>query len=463
MSIAVPWGRRRDSVLELLPRVDLTAEATQSPSVGIPAATEIRRASWQRSYLACLLGLDAVGALVAAGWTVAVTPVPLAALLSPVPIVAVAAWLGLLMTRRVYEFRHLLVGTEEYRRIVGAGLVSVVLLALVDSLWAVPHQAALLWVLAPSTVAVDVGLRAVARGVVRYRQRAGQLLQRTVVVGPHSALADLVGRLQRDPSHGMEVVGACYLDRDLHLRPVPTRDLGGVEDILLAARGLSADQVLVAPGPGLTGPELRRLAWDLERSGAELVVAPGVVEVAGSRLTVRSVTSLPLLHVDQPRHSGLSYALKTATDRIVALALLLLAAPALGVLALLIRRDGGGSLYRQTRIGQNGRPFTMLKLRTMCQDAEQWRDALLAEGKQHDGPLFKLRQDPRVTPIGRFHLSTRMPSGRSGSAVVAAGLHEVLPDGFSVTPGIWRCCDSLGGLGQRRIRVGWVLLVLALS
>ena len=93
--------------------------------------------------------------------------------------------------------------------------------------------------------------------------------------------------------------------------------------------------------------------------------------------------------------------LKDAWERTAAAAVLLVLAPALIVLVLLVRLDSPGApVFRQIRVGKDGRRFVMLKLRTMADDAEQRLESLLAldEG---DGVLFKLREDPRVTRVGR--------------------------------------------------------------
>jgi exopolysaccharide biosynthesis polyprenyl glycosylphosphotransferase len=152
----------------------------------------------------------------------------------------------------------------------------------------------------------------------------------------------------------------------------------------------------------MAGERLRRLAWDLEKTGTDLCVAPALLDVAGPRTTIRPVAGLPLLHMDHPEFCGARRAAKSAFDKVLALLSLVLAAPLLVLLALIIRLDDGGpALFRQTRVGKDGRQFSVYKFRTMVADAEARRLALAAENQQQ-GPLFKIRNDPRITRVGRW-------------------------------------------------------------
>jgi exopolysaccharide biosynthesis polyprenyl glycosylphosphotransferase len=147
---------------------------------------------------------------------------------------------------------------------------------------------------------------------------------------------------------------------------------------------------------------LRRLAWSLEGTGVDLVVAPTLTDVAGPRVHVRPVAGLPLLHVEAPEFTGGRQLLKGLVDRCAALAFLVLLTPLLAAIALAVRLDTPGpALFRQTRVGRHGRPFLLYKFRSMVGGAEHMR-AALAQNNEQDGVLFKIRRDPRVTPVGRI-------------------------------------------------------------
>jgi exopolysaccharide biosynthesis polyprenyl glycosylphosphotransferase len=168
------------------------------------------------------------------------------------------------------------------------------------------------------------------------------------------------------------------------------------------ARRHDVDTVAVTSSSETAADYLRRLSWELEGTGLELLVAPGLVEIAGPRLHIRPFEGLPLLAVEQPRFRGGRRLVKGAVDRAAAALALLLLAPVLVGIALAVRLTSAGPvLYRQERIGLNGRSFTMLKFRSMVVDADA-RLAALREQNISDGLLFKMREDPRVTPVGRW-------------------------------------------------------------
>jgi exopolysaccharide biosynthesis polyprenyl glycosylphosphotransferase len=152
----------------------------------------------------------------------------------------------------------------------------------------------------------------------------------------------------------------------------------------------------------MDGGRLRELAWELEKTGTDLFVAPALLDVAGPRTTIRPVAGLPLLHVDHPELAGAKQAVKSVFDKACAASALLMLAPLFAVIAISIRlTDHGPVFFRQIRIGKDGRGFTLYKFRTMVPDAEQ-RKLELAADNEGDGLLFKIRRDPRVTRPGAW-------------------------------------------------------------
>jgi exopolysaccharide biosynthesis polyprenyl glycosylphosphotransferase len=167
-------------------------------------------------------------------------------------------------------------------------------------------------------------------------------------------------------------------------------------------RSFSADTVAELSCPEMSCHRLRAHAWELEKTGTDLCVAPALLDVAGPRTTITPVAGLPLLHLDHPGFTGARLLIKYAFDKSAALAALALAAPVLAMLAMVIRLDDGGPvLFRQTRVGKDGRTFIVYKFRTMVTDAEQ-RKADLNRQLSYHRVLFKLRNDPRVTRVGAW-------------------------------------------------------------
>jgi exopolysaccharide biosynthesis polyprenyl glycosylphosphotransferase len=197
------------------------------------------------------------------------------------------------------------------------------------------------------------------------------------------------------------VIAACVTPGDRSRVAAATAvPVGGLDDVVEIASRLGADTIAVTSASETAAQYLRQLSWQLEGSGIELLVAPGLIEVAGPRLHIRPLEGLPLLSIEQPRFEGWQLVIKGGLDRMTAALGLLLLAPVLGAIAVAIKVTSPGPvLFRQERVGVNGRPFTMLKFRSMVVDADSQLHALQAQNIS-DGVLFKMRVDPRVTRIG---------------------------------------------------------------
>jgi len=211
----------------------------------------------------------------------------------------------------------------------------------------------------------------------------------------------VVRDLSTVPYHGYAVVGACVPSTLSDVGVADDVDIvGTLSDIPQAVIDHEVDVVIVA-GSGLSSSALRRLSWALERTGADLVVAPGLVEVAGPRLRVRPAAGLSLLQVETPEdHEGRLLG-KAILDRTVGLLLFGMALPVIAVAAVLVKATSPGpAFFRQERMGRDGRPFTMWKLRSMVTDAEAQRTDDLLGRSDRDGLMFKMRRDPRITPVG---------------------------------------------------------------
>ena len=190
-------------------------------------------------------------------------------------------------------------------------------------------------------------------------------------------MANLVNELRRDRYHGLAVVGACVAQPGQCSEVAGVPVYGGLEDVSAAVRTFGADTVAVLACPEMDGLRLRRLAWELEKTGTDLCVSPALLDVAGPRTTIRPTAGLTLLHVDHPQLAGLRLVFKGLFDRCVAAHGADPARPAAWRSS--ARRSGssdrGPALFTQTRVGKDGRVFRIYKFRTMVVDAEQAQDA----------------------------------------------------------------------------------------
>ncbi len=299
-----------------------------------------------------------------------------------------------------YDARILGSGAAEFHRVLRAG-VSLTAGAAIFSYATKLNLARGYIVLAlPSLTALDMLARAVLRRRLHRQWRLGMCTRRAVLVGASRAVADMLAALRQDSSHGLHVVAACVPGgrhrSDIEGVPVS----GGMDNVITAVHRFQADTVAVVNCAEMDSVRLRDLAWALERTGTDLCVAPALLDVAGPRTTIRPVAGLPLIHLEHAKLSGPEQVLKGVFDRTVAFAALLVLSPALAVLACAIHFvDGGPVLFRHIRIGKDGLPFTLYKFRSMVVDADA-RKADLQARNEAAGGLFKIRGDPRLTPLG---------------------------------------------------------------
>jgi exopolysaccharide biosynthesis polyprenyl glycosylphosphotransferase len=366
-------------------------------------------AEWKRRYLFRLGLADAAAAAIGTAVAFAIlggqamvgdrlVEYGLGVLVAPVP------WCLTMAFCRAYEPRFLGVGSEEFRRVLVAATAVVAGTALVSWTFGAYSTRPFLVLALPIATLLTLAQRSLMRHHVYRLRSAGELVQRLVVVGHPSAAATFIRAVSRSSYHGLKVVAACTPggedDPGLGALSVPV--WGTFDDIVSTVEALEAESVVVLPCPELDGTDIRRLGYLLEQTNSDLMVAPQLSEMVGPRLAVRSVCGVPLLHVDRPELTGTRRLAKAVFDRTASVLALLLLSPLLLLLCLLVRLDSPGPmLFAQTRIGKDGKPFRMYKVRSMRVDAESERPTLwpLSNG---NSVLFKMHRDPRVTRVGRW-------------------------------------------------------------
>ncbi|WP_242511523.1 sugar transferase [Pengzhenrongella frigida] len=309
------------------------------------------------------------------------------------------AFLGMVAVARGYDRRVLGDGPGEFQAVLRAGGLALAAIALV----AVALELEVPRVLVASQLVLLVLGAFVGRHLLRQalhrRRSAGESMSRTLVVGDPASVEGVVRNLRAAPHHGYQVIGICLPSVTDTAPQVGLRTLGALADIPQVAYDHAAEVVIVAGGE-LSGEPLRRLSWALGRVGAQLVVAPGLVEVLGPRVSLRPTAGLSLLEVEtaSPRRRMIA---KSVLDRVLGGLILLAASPVIAAAAVAVRATSPGpAFFKQQRVGVDGTKFTMWKLRSMYVDAEARRTALL-EHSDRDGLMFKMLDDPRVTRVGK--------------------------------------------------------------
>ncbi len=380
---AVTGGRRADKVLARL--------AAQNPAV------------WTGGYLRQVITADGLCALASGLLALKLrfegggnAPSRYVALSLGLPLI----WLGIVALTGGYDSRFIGVGTDEFRRVLNAGVTLTAAVAILAYATKTDLARGYVVVALPCLTLSNLIARFVLRKRLHRLRRMGSCMRRVVAVGHTPVVADLATELRRETYHGLSVVAACVAgpEGDSEVNGIPL--VGGLRNVAKVVERYDADTVAVLACPEMSGVRLRELAWELEKTGTDLCVAPALLDVAGPRTTIRPVAGLPLLHVDHPEFTGGKQVVKDAFDKVLGVSALALLAPVFIAVAISIRlADGGPALFKQTRVGKDGRAFTVYKFRTMVLDAED-RKSQLAVSNEKDGVLFKIRNDPRITGIG---------------------------------------------------------------
>ncbi|GAB6900798.1 sugar transferase [Kineosporia succinea] len=313
------------------------------------------------------------------------------------------AWVTVVAVRGGYERVFLGNGPEEYRRVLSAGVflfgAAAVLAFALRSETARPY----VFLAVPVMTGLGVLVRWRLRCWIAGLRAQGQALQRVLVVGRSGAVVAAIEELDREPEHGLVPVGACvpFVGVEVsHLHDVPV--VGDPGRVLEAVEDTGAHVVAVVSHPDLSGQALRKLSWALDERGVQLVVSPGIVEVAGPLVSVHPVAGLGLLRLHRPQADGPRLLGKEVFDRVTAIGLTVVLSPLLLALALAVRLTSRGPvLHRQRRVGAAGCEFTVVSFRCTVIDPERRRADLLAASRGR-GVLFKLSRDPLVTPVGRL-------------------------------------------------------------
>jgi exopolysaccharide biosynthesis polyprenyl glycosylphosphotransferase len=320
-------------------------------------------------------------------------------------------WLSAVGLAGGYDSRFIGVGPDEFRRVLNAGAFLTAAVAVVSYAAKVDVARGYVALVLPLLTVLDLLARFALRKRLHRLRRRGHCMRKVVVVGHAPVISELAAMLRRESHHGLSVVAACVAGLAPGEEPseplgAPGRNgvavpmIAGIDDVVGTVERFHADTVAVLACPEMSSARLRALAWRLEKTDTDLCVAPALLDVAGPRTTIRPVAGLPLLHMDHPEFNGARRLVKAVFDRAAAFTGLLVCGPLLLVIAAAVRlSDGGPVLFRQMRVGQDGRHFEVFKFRTMVPDAED-RLAELGMFNETDGLLFKIRHDPRVTPVG---------------------------------------------------------------
>ncbi len=314
--------------------------------------------------------------------------------------VLLAGWAFWLGRARLYSARFITRRADEIRRIIDAGALAAATAGVaafafelsVDRTW-----------LATSAVCSAAAL-GVEREIFRRRyenlRRSGQRRRRVLMIGDNDETRLLAKMFDEEQELGYDVVDQIDPSRIGNPNDLTTQ-------VLAAARAENASGAVIAASAIETGAS-NRLIRDLVDAGIHVELSSTLADINPDRLTVRPLGRFPVVYVEPVLRNGWRAVAKRAFDVTAATAAIVMLSPIMAIIALRIKTGSDGPvLFRQSRVGKDAVPFDVLKFRTMVTNAEEIL-ADLMEDNEGAGPLFKMKDDPRVTKVGRFLRKTSL-------------------------------------------------------
>lgn len=328
-------------------------------------------------------------------------------------LIVICAWTIALYLLNSRKREILGAGSEEYRRVVRATLGVFALIAIISYLGNLQIARGYVLIAMPLGLIGLLGTRWLWRQWLIKTRRRDKFLTNAVIIGSIKSADEVAMQLRNNTEAGFRVLG-CFLSgsqtpasqsQQILLPTSKLPILGGFNDAVSTMRELNATTLIVANSDHLSPVDVRSLSWELIPGQENLVLAPSLLDVSGPRLHMYPVANLPLIRVETPNFSGGRRVLKRTFDLLASILMLVLLSPVFAIVAIVIKReDNGPVFFHQERIGLHGKPFKMIKFRTMRTTAESELAALhntTVERGAGNQILFKIKDDPRITSVGK--------------------------------------------------------------
>lgn len=299
-------------------------------------------------------------------------------------------------------------GADEYKRLVTASMWLFASVAIFSYALRIDTARGFVGLAFPAGIVALISGRWLVRQHLAIDRKLGRSSSRLLIMGSPQSAEHLVRSLRGAPAAGYIPVaahlpGASKEETQSHLLSVPVTGVDtNFNAILSAILAANVDAVAISAGAMLRPADLRRLGWELAARDIGMILAPALTDIAGPRIHTQPVAGLPLIHVSTPKLTGGRKIAKRAFDIAGAGMLVLILAPVFLVVGVIVRATSPGPLfYSQERVGLGGKIFRMRKFRSMTINADDQLQALLEAQGSSDQPLFKVKNDPRITPVGR--------------------------------------------------------------
>lgn len=409
----------------------MTFENTPFPETEQSIFRSIRRRPlWRYIYVAALVAVDVLVMLLSLVICFAFNPGAYDTVTRAMPIWAfLLAYcvIGLLCLAFAGAYhRHVMAeGYELYTKLINAAIFTIVLASCVAFMLNLQLPRTALIIAPLVGLVCELVARWMMRCLLHHHRRRGECKYTTVIVGSSEGINRTLRLMRRNSALGYMPVAVCPIAPDPRMDDayvvtnfVADPDIEGADKLRVLSFGsrfartierMGVQEVYIADVLSRDSKLLHAMSLAIESLGIELAISVSLADVGGHRLHLRNSAEQQVLIASLPQYRTTTYVIKRIIDIVLSAVALVISSPIMLGVAIAIKLDDGGPvLFKQTRVGIHGKPFTMYKFRSMVTNAEEIKAKLAAESGQTDHFIFKLKDDPRITKVGKFIRKTSL-------------------------------------------------------
>lgn len=409
----------------------MTFENTPFPETEQSIFRSIRRRPlWRYIYVAALVAVDVLVMLLSLVICFAFNPGAYDTVTRAMPIWAfLLAYcvIGLLCLAFAGAYhRHVMAeGYELYTKLINAAIFTIVLASCVAFMLNLQLPRTALIIAPLVGLVCELVARWMMRCLLHHHRRRGECKYTTVIVGSSEGINRTLRLMRRNSALGYMPVAVCPIAPDPRMDDayvvtnfVADPDIEGADKLRVLSFGsrfartierMGVQEVYIADVLSRDSKLLHAMSLAIESLGIELAISVSLADVGGHRLHLRNSAEQQVLIASLPQYRTTTYVIKRIIDIVLSAVALVISSPIMLGVAIAIKLDDGGPvLFKQTRVGIHGKPFTMYKFRSMVTNAEEIKAKLAAESGQTDRFIFKLKDDPRITKVGKFIRKTSL-------------------------------------------------------
>ena len=409
----------------------MTFENTPFPETEQSIFRSIRRRPlWRYIYVAALVAVDVLVMLLSLVICFAFNPGAYDTVTRAMPIWAfLLAYcvIGLLCLAFAGAYhRHVMAeGYELYTKLINAAIFTIVLASCVAFMLNLQLPRTALIIAPLVGLVCELVARLMMRCLLHHHRRRGECKYTTVIVGSSEGINRTLRLMRRNSALGYMPVAVCPIAPDPRMDDayvvtnfVADPDIEGADKLRVLSFGsrfartierMGVQEVYIADVLSRDSKLLHAMSLAIESLGIELAISVSLADVGGHRLHLRNSAEQQVLIASLPQYRTTTYVIKRIIDIVLSAVALVISSPIMLGVAIAIKLDDGGPvLFKQTRVGIHGKPFTMYKFRSMVTNAEEIKAKLAAESGQTNRFIFKLKDDPRITKVGKFIRKTSL-------------------------------------------------------